>query len=131
MTSKCQVKNANVKSKKSHSTTNYVDQILPDFDPFPPWMDNCGHFTWYIVATSPLSRDQTKMYHFIPMIGFSCMARLKRPTAITRYIEDNRRGSAAWWIQNLCKKFESGVVNRANPKVGSGVLCKDHCTLLF
>ena len=23
----------------------YVDQILPDFDPLPPGVDNCGHFT--------------------------------------------------------------------------------------
>ena len=25
---------------------NYVDQIVPNFDPLPPHMDNCGHFTW-------------------------------------------------------------------------------------
>ena len=29
------------------SFNNYVDQILPNFDPLPPRVDNCGHFTHY------------------------------------------------------------------------------------
>ena len=29
------------------SFNNYVDQILPNFDPLPPRVDNCGYFTWY------------------------------------------------------------------------------------
>ena len=27
---------------------NYVDKVLPNFDPLPPRVDNCGHFTWYL-----------------------------------------------------------------------------------
>ena len=30
------------------SYNNYVDQILPNFDPLPPRVDNRGHFTWYL-----------------------------------------------------------------------------------
>ena len=32
--------------KHDHSTTTiYMDKILPNFDPIPSRVDNCGHFT--------------------------------------------------------------------------------------
>ena len=31
---------------------NYVDQILPNFDPPPPRVDKNGHFTYYLPFTT-------------------------------------------------------------------------------
>ena len=34
--------------RHDHSTTKYMDKILPNFDPITSRVDNCGHFTQYL-----------------------------------------------------------------------------------
>ena len=50
-----QVKMKHLQDKGSFN--NYVDQISPNFDPLPPWVDNCGHFTWYLTFVTWPSMD--------------------------------------------------------------------------
>ena len=37
------------------SFNNYVDQIWPNFDHLPPWVENCGHFTYTVQGQAFLS----------------------------------------------------------------------------
>ena len=37
--------NQDLPAKDKRPYKNYVDQILPNFDPLPPQVNNCGHLT--------------------------------------------------------------------------------------
>ena len=46
---------------------NYVDQLLPNFDPLPHRVDNCGHFKRYVpsfcrVTKRELSNDPLPLF---------------------------------------------------------------------
>ena len=39
------------------SFNNHVGQFVPNFDLLPPRVDNCGHFTWYLLFITLPSVD--------------------------------------------------------------------------